>query len=105
MRMMRPSCNHKTSFALDLLANDQALQGVANEVNRMMQEQSVMELDNLQEKIDAKLQGGTAQVVEYWAALLKSLQMYKAKAWLREVTETYSASSHTALKALTEGID
>lgn len=69
----------------ELLADDLGLHGVDDEVDRMLQGQSVAELNNLQEATEAKMQSGTAQVVEYWEAVLKRLHIYKAKARLREI--------------------
>jgi len=39
----------------------------------------------LQEQTEAKMLTGTAQVVEYWEAVLKRLHIYKAKARLRQI--------------------
>ena len=69
----------------DLVADDLGLHGVDDEVDRMLKDQTVAELNNLQEQTEAKMQTGTAQVVEYWEAVLKRLHIYKAKARLREI--------------------
>jgi hypothetical protein len=58
---------------------------VDDEVQAMLQGQSVVELESLQEQMEAKMRSGTAQVVEYWEAVLKRLHIYKAKARLREI--------------------
>lgn len=69
----------------ELLADDIGLHGVDDEVQAMLQGQSVAELESLQEQMEAKMRSGTAQVVEYWEAVLKRLHIYKAKARLREI--------------------
>lgn len=69
----------------DLLAEDLGLHGVDDEVDHMLQGLSVKELDTLQEQTEAKMLTGTAQVVEYWEAVLKRLHIYKAKARLRQI--------------------
>jgi hypothetical protein len=69
----------------DLVADDLGLHGVDDEVDKMLRDQTVAELNNLQEQTEAKMQTGTAQVVEYWEAVLKRLHIYKAKARLREI--------------------
>jgi hypothetical protein len=69
----------------ELLAEDLGLHGVDDEVDHMLQGQSVAELDTLQEETEAKMLTGTAQVVEYWEAVLKRLHIYKAKARLRQI--------------------
>lgn len=69
----------------ELLAEDLGLHGVDDEVDDMLKGLSVKELNDLQEKTESKMQTGTAQVVEYWEAVLKRLHIYKAKARLREI--------------------
>jgi hypothetical protein len=56
----------------ELLAEDLGLRGVDDEVDHMLQGQSAAELDTLQEETEAKMLTGTAQVVEYWEAVLKT---------------------------------
>ncbi|KAG0589759.1 hypothetical protein KC19_1G045800, partial [Ceratodon purpureus] len=69
----------------ELVAEDPGLHGVDDEVDHMLRGQSVAQLDILQEQTEAKMLTGTAQVVEYWEAVLNRLHIYRAKARLRQI--------------------
>ena len=50
-----------------------------------MQEKTYAELDATQSQIELQIRAGTAKVVAYWEAVLKRLEIYEAKACLKEI--------------------
>ncbi|XP_042421272.1 cactin-like [Zingiber officinale] len=55
------------------------------DVKNLLEGKRSKELELMQQKIESQMRSGTAKVVEYWEAILKHLQIYKAKASLREI--------------------
>ncbi|KAK4377602.1 hypothetical protein RND71_003898 [Anisodus tanguticus] len=58
---------------------------IETDVKSLLQGKGYGELEALQSQIESQMRSGTAKVVEYWEAVLKRLQIYKAKACLREI--------------------
>ncbi|KAF3633334.1 Cactin [Capsicum annuum] len=58
---------------------------IETDVKSLLQGKGYGELEALQSQIESQMRSGTAKVVEYWEAILKRLQIYKAKACLREI--------------------
>ncbi|KAJ8533896.1 hypothetical protein K7X08_007220 [Anisodus acutangulus] len=58
---------------------------IETDVKSLLQGKGYGELEALESQIESQMRSGTAKVVEYWEAVLKRLQIYKAKACLREI--------------------
>ncbi|CAN4092594.1 unnamed protein product [Withania somnifera] len=58
---------------------------IETDVKSLLEGKGYGELEALQLQIESQMRSGTAKVVEYWEAVLKRLQIYKAKACLREI--------------------
>ncbi|XP_025888925.1 splicing factor Cactin [Solanum lycopersicum] len=70
----------------ELLAEERGLHSsIETDVKSLLQGKGYGELEALQSQIESQMRSGTAKVVEYWEAVLKRLQIYKAKACLREI--------------------
>ncbi|KDP29219.1 hypothetical protein JCGZ_16608 [Jatropha curcas] len=70
----------------ELLAEERGLHSsIETDVRNLLEGKSSSELEALQSQIESQMSSGTAKVVEYWEALLKRLQIYKAKACLKEI--------------------
>ncbi|XP_057438215.1 splicing factor Cactin [Lotus japonicus] len=70
----------------ELLAEERGLHSsVEPDVKRLLQGKTLAELEALQLHIESEMRTGTAKVVEYWEAILKYLDIYKAKACLKEI--------------------
>ncbi|CAN8314624.1 unnamed protein product [Cochlearia groenlandica] len=70
----------------ELLAQERGLHaGVEADVRKLLDGKSHSELVELQLDIESQLRSGSAKVVEYWEAVLKRLDIYKAKACLKEI--------------------
>ncbi|CAI0469283.1 unnamed protein product [Linum tenue] len=72
--------------ALELLAEERGMhRGIESDVRDLLEGKTSSELDAAKSKIELLLSSGEARVVEYWQAVLKRLQIYKAKAILKEI--------------------
>ncbi|CAA7046643.1 unnamed protein product [Microthlaspi erraticum] len=72
--------------AIELLAQEKGLHsGVEADVRRLLDGKTHSELVQMQLHIESQLFSGVAKVVEYWEAVLKLLDIYKAKACLKEI--------------------
>lgn len=70
----------------DVLAEERGLHSsIETDVKNLLEGKTFSELESMQQKIESQMRSGTAKVVEYWEAILKRLQIYKAKACLREI--------------------
>ncbi|PKU61756.1 cactin [Dendrobium catenatum] len=70
----------------DILAEERGLHSsIESDVKGLLEGKSFVELEKMQENIELQMRSGTAKVVEYWEAVIKRLQIYKAKACLREI--------------------
>ncbi|KAK7267846.1 hypothetical protein RIF29_20525 [Crotalaria pallida] len=70
----------------EVLAEERGLHSsVEPDVKRLLQGKTYGELVALEMHIESEMRTGTAKVVEYWEAVLKHLQIYKAKACLKEI--------------------
>nr|GMD35039.1 cactin [Ipomoea batatas] len=70
----------------ELQAEERGLHSsIETDVKLLLQGKSYGELEALQSQIESQMQSGTAKVVEYWEAVLKRLQIFKAKACLKEI--------------------
>ncbi|KAL0916033.1 hypothetical protein M5K25_013514 [Dendrobium thyrsiflorum] len=70
----------------DILAEERGLHSsIESDVKGLLDGKSFVELEKMQENIELQMRSGTAKVVEYWEAVIKRLQIYKAKACLREI--------------------
>lgn len=64
----------------ELLAQERGLHaGVEADVRKLLDGKTHTELVELQLDIESQLRSGSAKVVEYWEAVLKRLEIYKAK--------------------------
>lgn len=64
----------------ELLAQERGLHaGVEADVRKLLDGKTHSELVELQLDIESQLRSGSAKVVEYWEAVLKRLDIYKAK--------------------------
>ncbi|CAN1854354.1 CTN [Linum perenne] len=72
--------------ALELLAEERGMHSaIEADVREFLEGKTSSELDESKSKIEALLSSGEGRVVEYWQAVLKRLQIYKAKAILKEI--------------------
>ncbi|XP_074570248.1 splicing factor Cactin-like [Curcuma longa] len=70
----------------EVLAEERGLHSsIEADVKNLLEGENSKELELMQQKIESQMRSGTAKVVEYWEAILKHLQIYKAKATLREI--------------------
>ncbi|WCJ34410.1 Cactin [Euphorbia peplus] len=70
----------------EVLAEERGLHSsIETDVRNLLEGKSSNELEALRSQIEAQMSSGSAKVVEYWEAVLKRLQIYKAKACLREI--------------------
>ncbi|KAG0466213.1 hypothetical protein HPP92_017793 [Vanilla planifolia] len=70
----------------EILAEERGLHSsVELDVKRLLEGKSLAELEKMQENIESQMRSGSAKVVEYWEAIIKRLQIYKAKACLKEI--------------------
>ncbi|KAF8392522.1 hypothetical protein HHK36_022865 [Tetracentron sinense] len=70
----------------ELLAEGRGLHSsIEGDVKSLLQGKTYKELEVLQSNIVSQMRSGEAKVVEYWEAILKRLQIYKAKACLKEI--------------------
>ncbi|KAM7464301.1 hypothetical protein LguiA_032422 [Lonicera macranthoides] len=70
----------------ELLAEERGLHSsIEADVKSLLQGKTYAELEALQSQIESQMRSGTAKVVEYWEAVLKRLDIYKAKACLNEI--------------------
>lgn len=64
----------------EILAEERGLHSsIESDVKALLEGKSFVELKKMQENIELQMLSGTAKVVEYWEAVLKRLQIYKAK--------------------------
>ncbi|XP_039130728.1 cactin [Dioscorea cayenensis subsp. rotundata] len=70
----------------EILAEERGLHSsIETDVKLLLQAKSSNELEAMHRQIESEMRSGTAKVVEYWEAVLKRLQIYKAKARLKEI--------------------
>ncbi|XP_010933314.1 splicing factor Cactin isoform X1 [Elaeis guineensis] len=70
----------------DVLAEERGLHlSIETDVKDLLEGKTFNELESMQRQIESQMRSGTAKVVEYWEAVLKRLQIYKAKACLKEI--------------------
>lgn len=64
----------------EILAEERGLHSsIETDVKLLLQTKSSNELEAMHRQIESEMRSGTAKVVEYWEAVLKRLQIYKAK--------------------------
>ncbi|KAL8536103.1 hypothetical protein ACS0TY_011656 [Phlomoides rotata] len=70
----------------EMIGEDRGLHtSIEADVKKQLENKKYHELEELQSQIEFQMQSGNAKVVEYWEAILKRLQIYKAKATLNEI--------------------
>ncbi|KAJ0961018.1 hypothetical protein J5N97_001015, partial [Dioscorea zingiberensis] len=70
----------------EILAEERGLHSsIEADVKLLLQAKSSNELETMHRQIESEMRSGNAKVVEYWEAVLKRLQIYKAKARLKEI--------------------
>ncbi|AEE27633.1 Cactin [Arabidopsis thaliana] len=90
----------------ELLAQERGLHaGVEADVRKLLDGKTHAELVELQLDIESQLRSGSAKVVEYWEAVLKRLEIYKAKACLKEIHAEMLRRHLHRLEQLSEGED
>ncbi|KAG2260397.1 hypothetical protein Bca52824_079691 [Brassica carinata] len=88
----------------ELLAQERGLHaGVEADVRKLLDGKTHSELVELQLDIESQLRSGSAKVVEYWEAVLKRLDIYKAKACLKEIHAEMLRRHLHRLEQLSEG--
>jgi len=64
----------------EILAEERGLHSsIEADVKHLLEGKTSTELETMQRQIESQMRSGTAKVVEYWEAVLKRLQIYKAK--------------------------
>ncbi|KAI0425169.1 mid region of cactin-domain-containing protein [Xylaria sp. FL1042] len=76
-----------------------AVSAVTSDVDKILGPKSLEQLEKLEGQIQAKLRSDEVMDTDYWEQLLKSLQVYKAKARLKKIYDTIRANR---LKLLAE---
>ncbi|KAI0867406.1 mid region of cactin-domain-containing protein [Hypoxylon argillaceum] len=76
-----------------------AVSSVTSDVDRILGPKNIEQLEKLEGQIQAKLHSDEVVDTDYWEQLLKSLQVYKAKARLKKI---YNAILDNRLKLLAE---
>lgn len=67
----------------ELLAEERGLHSsIETDVRNLLEGKTSSELEALRSQIELQMSSGTAKVVEYWEAILKRLQIYKAKVFV-----------------------
>ncbi|XP_047342702.1 cactin [Impatiens glandulifera] len=70
----------------ELLAEERGMHSsIEADVRDLLHGKSYGELEALQSHIESEMRSGTAKVVEFWEAVLKRLDTYKAKACLKDI--------------------
>jgi hypothetical protein len=70
----------------EFLAEERGLHSsIETDVKNLLEGKTYAQLEALQSQIESQMRSGTAKVVEYWEAVLKRLEIYKAKACLKEI--------------------
>lgn len=70
----------------EILAEERGMHSsIEADVKSLLEGKTSSELENMRTEIESEMRSGTAKVVEYWEAVLKRLQIYKAKARLKEI--------------------
>ncbi|KAI0810233.1 mid region of cactin-domain-containing protein [Xylaria sp. FL0064] len=65
-----------------------AVSAVTSDVDKILGPKSLEQLEKLEGQIQAKLRSDEVMDTDYWEQLLKSLQVYKAKARLKKIYDT-----------------
>ncbi|KAI0441952.1 mid region of cactin-domain-containing protein [Xylaria telfairii] len=65
-----------------------AVSSVTADVDRILGPKNIEQLEKLETQIQAKLRSDEVMDTDYWEQLLKSLQVYKAKAKLKKICDT-----------------
>lgn len=69
----------------ELLAEERGLHSsIEADVRNLLEGKTSNELEALRSQIESQMSSGTAKVVEYWEAVLKRLQIYKAKVFISQ---------------------
>jgi hypothetical protein len=76
-----------------------AVSAVTADVDKILGPKNLEQLEKLDSQIQAKLRSDEVMDTDYWEQLLKSLQVYKAKAKLQRI---YDAIQETRIKQLAE---
>ncbi|KAI0547102.1 mid region of cactin-domain-containing protein [Xylaria curta] len=76
-----------------------AVSSVTSDVDKILGPKNIEQLEKLEGQIQAKLRSDEVMDTDYWEQLLKSLQVYKAKAKLKKIYDTIRANR---LKLLAE---
>lgn len=67
----------------EFLAEERGLHSsIEADVRNLLEGKTSNELEALRSQIESQMSSGTAKVVEYWEAVLKRLQIYKAKVFI-----------------------
>ncbi|XP_050227716.1 splicing factor Cactin-like isoform X2 [Mercurialis annua] len=70
----------------ELLIEERGLHsGIESDIRNLLEDKTSSELEIMQSQVESQMSSGTAKVVEYWEVILKRLQIYKAKACLKEI--------------------
>ncbi|KAI0521485.1 mid region of cactin-domain-containing protein [Xylaria bambusicola] len=70
-----------------LAPEGRAVSAVTSDVDKILGPKSLQQLEKLEGQIQAKLRSDEVMDTDYWEQLLKSLQVYKAKARLRKICD------------------
>ncbi|XP_050204957.1 splicing factor Cactin-like [Mercurialis annua] len=70
----------------ELLVDERGLHcSIESDIRNLLEDKTCSELENMQSQVESQMSSSTAKVVEYWEAIFKRLQIYKAKACLKEI--------------------
>ncbi|KAI1282713.1 mid region of cactin-domain-containing protein [Xylaria sp. FL0933] len=80
-----------------------AVSAVTSDVDKILGPKSLEQLEKLEVQIQAKLRSDEVMDTDYWEQLLKSLQVYKAKARLKKIYDTIRDNRAKLLAELEPG--
>jgi len=85
---MKIICKDRHSKLIGAGPNGRGADSVASDVDQLFSKKSLMELETLGIQITAKLSANESIDVEYWETLLRNLTSWKARAKLRQVSQS-----------------
>lgn len=84
---MKIICKERLSKSQNAGSSTRGISSVSSDVDKLLGPKTFEELEVLEKQIKRKLNSNEPIDVDYWEQLLKSLQMFKAKARLRKVSQ------------------
>ncbi|KAI1384175.1 mid region of cactin-domain-containing protein [Hypoxylon trugodes] len=97
-KALQTLCKDKRQRLKPLGPEERAVSSVIADVDKILGPKNLEQLEKLEGQIQAKLRSDEVVDTDYWEQLLKSLQIFKAKAKLKNIYESIRDSRVTLLK-------